>query len=94
MTPTTFWESPACRSTSRLHYPLVLVAPTLANYVERVIALGRDAHARAAIRKRVLNAYETAPLFDVPGFVRDLERTYEAMWARHKAGLPPAPIEL
>jgi len=34
------------------------------------------------------------PLFDTSRFARGLEHAYEAMWARHERGEPPAPIDV
>ena len=48
----------------------------------------RRARLRAALRAR------TAPLFDVPAFVRTLETGYRIIWQRHRQGLPAADLTL
>lgn len=71
-----------------------LVAPNPRAYIDRAIALARDPPTLAALRRRIFDAHKTAPLFDIPRFVRDLERAYETIWARYKSGLPPTSITL
>ena len=50
------------------------------------VDLGNDSTRRAELRARLAALLPTAPAFDPTGFARDLERAYEAMWARHAAG--------
>ena len=71
-----------------------LAAPGLAAHEALLLRLCADAPARAALRARVAAARGTAPLFDTPRFIGDLEAAYAAMVARHRAGLPPAAIAL
>ncbi|WP_295645206.1 tetratricopeptide repeat protein [uncultured Methylibium sp.] len=66
-----------------------LVCETLDDYEATVLRLVRDPAARAALRARLADAREHAPLFDSERFARDLEALYLRAWARHAAGLPP-----
>jgi predicted O-linked N-acetylglucosamine transferase (SPINDLY family) len=55
-------------------------------YVDLAIALGRDPARRAELRRHLLAARDTAPLFDTVTFTRDLERLYARIWAAHQVG--------
>lgn len=46
-----------------------------------------------AIREKLAMNRLAAPLFDAPLYTKHLEVAYEAMYQRHKAGLPPDHIE-
>lgn len=65
-----------------------------AGYVALAVRLTRDPAARASLRRRLVAARATAPLFDSTRTVRSLERAYEAMWALHAAGRPPQPLSI
>jgi predicted O-linked N-acetylglucosamine transferase (SPINDLY family) len=67
-----------------------LVCSDRAQYVDRVVALSRDAPRRAALRDHLVQQRRSSPLFDGARFARDIEALYERMWARAVAGLPPA----
>jgi predicted O-linked N-acetylglucosamine transferase (SPINDLY family) len=71
-----------------------LIAEGLADYEALALALARDPERLGALRRRLAAARDTAPLFDCARFTRDLERAYDAMMARHDAGLPPAAIRI
>ena len=71
-----------------------LAFESVAAYVDAAVRLSRDAQARNALRQRLVTARSTAPLFDTAATVRHIEAAYEAMWARHAAGLPPAAIDI
>lgn len=58
-------------------------------YVQRVLALARDAGCLADVRAQLVRARTEAPLFDSGRFARDLEALYRQMWEQHEAGLPP-----
>jgi protein O-GlcNAc transferase len=66
-----------------------LVMPDLATYEQRAIELARQPDLLRAVRQQLSNRRQSAPLFDTPRFVRNLERAYLAMWARHENGLEP-----
>jgi len=66
-----------------------LVVETEAEYEELAIALARDPERLGAIRSKLAAAKSTAPLFDTPAFVRNIERAYEVMHGRAVEGLSP-----
>ena len=55
------------------------------------VRFAREPARLAAVRARLLER-RASPLFDTARYTRNLERAYEAMWARYAAGLPPADI--
>ena len=71
-----------------------LIASTPDDYEARALALLREPARLRALRDRLAARRATAPLFDIARFTRDLETAYEQMAARHRAGSPPAPIEV
>ncbi|RTL43960.1 MAG: glycosyltransferase family 41 protein [Burkholderiales bacterium] len=70
-----------------------LIATDRADYVRRAVQLGRDAQARAALRKR-LAGVDQSLLFDTPRFTRHLEQAYALAHARRLAGQPPADLSV
>lgn len=66
-----------------------LICGDVASYVERALALGRDAQARQALRQRIDHQRMVTPLFDGARIARDLEALYARMWQRAVDGLPP-----
>ena len=71
-----------------------LVAREPGRYADIALKLARDPSARKAIRGVLAAARNHAPLFDAPRFVRNLERGYETMMARHRRGERPGPIDV
>ncbi|MEX2298631.1 MAG: glycosyltransferase, partial [Dongiaceae bacterium] len=63
-------------------------------YRDRAIELARDPVALGALREKLRTARHDAPFFDTGRFVRNLERAYETMWARHRSGEPPATLTI
>ena len=81
-------------ATSLLHavgLPELSVA-TLADYERAAIDLARAPDRRVELRARLDRNRRAIPLFETTRFARSLERVYEAMWARHERGEPPARI--
>jgi predicted O-linked N-acetylglucosamine transferase (SPINDLY family) len=58
-------------------------------YVDQAINLGLDPDARAALKTKLADLRETAPLFDAHCFTRHLDAAYRHIWRRHAAGLTP-----
>ncbi len=71
-----------------------LVTGSLEAYQDLAATLARDPAALAAVKDRLSSQREAAPLFDTPLFVRDLERAYKAIWARHAVGRAPTRLDL
>jgi predicted O-linked N-acetylglucosamine transferase (SPINDLY family) len=71
-----------------------LIAPDLERYEALAVELAGDPALLGRLRERLREGRTTAPLFDTPRFVRDLERGYRAVWAIHEAGEPPRAIDL
>ena len=71
-----------------------LVVSTPSEYEDRAVALAQDRAGTAALRQRLLSQRFTHPLFDTTRFTRHMEAAYEAMSARARQGLPPAPLKI
>lgn len=69
-----------------------LIASNLDVYEQLAVRLARQPDDLRRLRQKLAVARDTCPLFDVPRFVRNLERAYQAMWENHTAGRPPRPI--
>jgi protein O-GlcNAc transferase len=71
-----------------------LITASMADYEALALRLARSPQELAGLRARLLRDRDSAALFDTPGFVRNLEKAYERMWARYRAGEAPARIEI
>jgi predicted O-linked N-acetylglucosamine transferase (SPINDLY family) len=58
-------------------------------YRERAVELATHPERLHALRRKLAANRLTTPLFDTGRYVRHLEAAYEAIYARHEAGLPP-----
>ena len=67
-----------------------LVTHSLADYAALARKLAIEPASLAAVRAKLERNCSTYPLFDTDRFRRHIERAYEAMWARHRRGEPPA----
>lgn len=65
-----------------------------AAYVAAALRLGRDRAALQQMRARLQASHDTAPLFDLPARVRELEAAWRFMAERARAGLPPESLDL
>ena len=65
-----------------------LICDGLTEYQHTIKALASDPARRAALRAALLQARETAPLFDSEKFTRDYEALLHRMHTRHMQGLP------
>lgn len=69
-----------------------LITQSPADYEELAVALATDQARLTTLRQKINDQRSTSPLFDTPGFARDIEAAYTAMYSRHQHGLPPAAI--
>jgi predicted O-linked N-acetylglucosamine transferase (SPINDLY family) len=67
-----------------------LIATSLEEYEKLAVDLALDSERLAAIRAKLTQKRESAPLFDTKSFTRNLESAFATMWERTQAGLPPA----
>jgi len=67
-----------------------LIAPSLADYEQLALDLSRAPPRLLELREKLVRNRATAPLFDMAGYVRNLESAYTRMWERWRAGEPPA----
>lgn len=66
-----------------------LVTRSLTEYADAAVALAGDPERLADLRRRLEEGRGKLPLFDNESFTRHLERAYERMAERARAGLPP-----
>ena len=71
-----------------------LLADGLDGYETLARDLARDPEALGALRERLANNLETAPLFDVRRLARHVEASYRLMWENHQAGRAPQNIDV
>lgn len=71
-----------------------LIAPTLKEYADRAVALVQSPQEISRLRARLKAQRSTAPLFDTPRFVRNLERAYLRMWEIHASGTVPESFDV
>ncbi len=69
-----------------------LITTDLDRYRDLAIGLARAPDRLRRLKDRLAATRTTAPLFDPPRFVANLERVYEAMWDVHLSGAPPRPV--
>ncbi|MDQ8001511.1 MAG: tetratricopeptide repeat protein [Pseudomonadota bacterium] len=70
------------------------VAHSSQDFEARAIELGQRPAQLQALRQRLAAARARSPLFDMRRFVATLERGLEAAWARQRAGMAPARIDV
>ena len=63
-----------------------LVTGSLADYERLAIQLGRQPQRVASYKRYLAEHGRTSALFDVPGFVKDLETVFERLAIEHRAG--------
>jgi predicted O-linked N-acetylglucosamine transferase (SPINDLY family) len=71
-----------------------LIAASLEDYEELAVQLAQDPRRLEGLRARLEANRGSAPLFDTARYARHLESAYTLIHARHRAGLPPASIEV
>jgi predicted O-linked N-acetylglucosamine transferase (SPINDLY family) len=62
------------------------------DYFNLAFDLAGDPTRLGGLRQTLAGARGNAPLFDVKAYTIALEALYDRMWARYKAGLPPAAV--
>jgi predicted O-linked N-acetylglucosamine transferase (SPINDLY family) len=55
-------------------------------YEDRAVALATDPERLQSLRKRLAQSIESAPLFDLNGFARQLEAAYRVIWRHRQEG--------
>ncbi len=71
-----------------------LIAPNLEEYERQAVELARQPEVMRRLREKLALQLSTAPLFDMPRFVRNLERAYDTMWQIHSQGNPARPFDV
>jgi predicted O-linked N-acetylglucosamine transferase (SPINDLY family) len=71
-----------------------LRADSVGSYVDRALALARDADRLGALRAGLRSRLLASPLCDVGQFARHFERACREAWARHRAGAPPGSFSI
>jgi protein O-GlcNAc transferase len=71
-----------------------LVTTTAAAYEAFAVELAQDTKRYRELRKKLERNRLTTPLFDAPGFTRQLEAAYNAMYERYRTGLVPDHIHI
>lgn len=71
-----------------------LIARSTEEYEALALRLARMPQELAAVREKLSGIRSSAPLFDTPRFVRNLEAAYVRMWDTYLAGNEPRAIEL
>jgi protein O-GlcNAc transferase len=71
-----------------------LIAPDLEEYERRAVELARQPEKLRQLGEKLAAQRPTAPLFDTPRFVRNLERAYLNMWDNYAAGRSPQAMDV
>lgn len=71
-----------------------LITTSFDDYFEQATRIALNPTHHASLKNQLAKNRQTAPLFDTARTVNALEAAYQAMWARHRAGLPPADIHV
>lgn len=71
-----------------------LVVETTEAYEELALDFALNPEKLFRIKQKLEKSRFEAPLFDTPRFTKNLETAYEAVWARHQAGMAPDHILL
>lgn len=71
-----------------------LITGDLAAYADLAVSLAGDPARLASLRAHLLEARQTAPLFDAVGFARALETAYRTMAATARAGTAPEAFDV
>jgi predicted O-linked N-acetylglucosamine transferase (SPINDLY family) len=65
-----------------------LITDTLADYERLAVTLGRNPARVASYKRYLAEQGRSAPLFDLPAIVRDIEAQFERLALAHRASAP------
>lgn len=71
-----------------------MIAPDLNAYEARALEIANNPNLANDLRTRLQSAIATAPLFDTPEFVRNIESAYKIIFERWRQGLAPDHIRV
>jgi|CXWL01.1.fsa_nt_gi predicted O-linked N-acetylglucosamine transferase (SPINDLY family) len=71
-----------------------LIAGSIGEYENLALSLAREPARLAALRDKLARNRDRSPLFDTPGYVRNLESAFERMWQQFRSGQRPRAIDL
>lgn len=93
---TTPGETFAARVAGSLNHHLGLAELNVADddaFIETAVRIGQDRTSRDALHARLATRLAQGPLFDMQGLAGDFAALLARIAQRHRAGLPPAPID-
>ncbi len=71
-----------------------MITRDAASYEKLALELTRQPERLQNMARHLREKRLSLPLFDTPRFARNIEAAYQAMAQRHRAGLPPAPMDI
>ncbi|WP_282094954.1 tetratricopeptide repeat protein [Epibacterium ulvae] len=71
-----------------------LIATSLSAYKTAALSLAKNPEELKSLRRRLAQNKAISPLFDRRQYLKDLERAFDTMIARHRQGLPPDHLDL
>ena len=71
-----------------------MICRTTREYEERAISLANDKVSLGNLKERLLRNRETEPLFNIPRFVRHLEKAYKIVWHCVKSDSRPCSFDV
>ena len=77
-----------------LVYSLNTLHRTTQEYEDLAISLANDKASLGKFKERLLRNRETEPLFNIPRFVRHLEKAYEIIWHCLKSDSRPCSFDV
>jgi protein O-GlcNAc transferase len=71
-----------------------MICASTREYEDRAVYYAKNPAALAEVRERLAQNLHTEPLFNLPRFVKNLERAYLAMWQRYASGEVPVSLDV
>jgi len=71
-----------------------MICASTREYEDRAVYFANNPAALTEVRKRLARNLHTEPLFNLPRFVKNLERAYLAMWQRYASGEVPVSLDV